>query len=120
MNQHRLIMCSSVIKDDYENYNSYAEDRAHLYQLMYQLTRITRDKGALSKDDRIDALAMAVANWVDIMDQDVTKLEQDHQAALLQQELEKFIASATGQKPYTEGIDEFFGNASMAGMEVGL
>jgi hypothetical protein len=33
------------------------------FQLFHQLTRITRDRGALRHDDRLDALAMAVAYW---------------------------------------------------------
>jgi hypothetical protein len=40
------------------------------YQLFYQLTRISRDRGALVNDDRLDALAMAVQYWVDAMAQD--------------------------------------------------
>jgi hypothetical protein len=35
------------------------------YQLFFQMTRITRDKGALAKDDRIEALAMAVGYWAE-------------------------------------------------------
>jgi hypothetical protein len=75
MNQHRLVVDSSVVREDYENYNEYADEHAHKYQLLYQMTRITRDKGSLSKDDRLDALAMAVAYWVDVMDKDVVPSE---------------------------------------------
>jgi inactivated superfamily I helicase len=39
--------------------------------LMYQLTRLTADRGALTNDDRLDALAMACQYWVDAMAQDV-------------------------------------------------
>ena len=38
---------------------------------MYQLTRLTADRGALTNDDRLDALAMACQYWVDAMAQDV-------------------------------------------------
>ena len=37
---------------------------------MYQMTRLSRDRGALVSYDRIDALAMAVSYWVDAMAQD--------------------------------------------------
>ena len=40
---------------------------------MYQLTRITRDKGALAQDDRLDALAMAVTYFAASMATDVDK-----------------------------------------------
>ena len=36
---------------------------------MYQMTRITAERGALTNDDRLDALAMAVQYWVDAMAQ---------------------------------------------------
>ena len=39
--------------------------------MMYQLTRLTADRGALTNDDRLDALAMACQYWVDAMAQDV-------------------------------------------------
>lgn len=34
---------------------------------MYQMTHITAERGALTNDDRLDALAMAVQYWVDEM-----------------------------------------------------
>ena len=40
---------------------------------MYQMTRVTAERGALSNDDRLDALAMAVAYWVEQMAQDADK-----------------------------------------------
>ena len=41
-----------------------------------QLTRITRDKGALAKDDRLDALAMAVAYWAKALSVETEKVVQ--------------------------------------------
>ena len=43
------------------------------YSLIYQMTRITRERGALVHDDRLDALAMAVAYWTDRMSVDSDK-----------------------------------------------
>jgi hypothetical protein len=37
--------------------------RDHRYRLFYQLTRITKDKGALVNDDRLDAVAIGVHYW---------------------------------------------------------
>lgn len=34
-------------------------------RMFYQMTRITKERGALKHDDRLDALAMAVAYWVE-------------------------------------------------------
>lgn len=58
MNQHRLVIDYDQAKRDYEE--SKEEPRR---QLFYQMTRLTREKGALQFDDRIDVLAMGVAYW---------------------------------------------------------
>jgi hypothetical protein len=52
-NQHRMVVDSKAIRDDFENYNDYAEEQKARYQLFYQMTRITRDRGSLAKDDRL-------------------------------------------------------------------
>ena len=96
LNQHRLIVDATVVKEDHENYNDYSEETAQRYELFYQLTRITKDKGALAKDDRLDALAMAVAYWVEVMDRDTTRAQEEHKEALRQAEIEKFIESFLG------------------------
>ncbi len=108
MNQHRLIMDSKVIADDFENYNEYPGENAVRYQLFYQLTRITRDKGSLSKDDRLDALAIAVGYWSDVMDKDTLRIIEDHREVAMQMELSKFIEGVTGLDPtWTNTLDEF-------------
>jgi hypothetical protein len=63
-NQHRVVFSETVILEDLKT-----DDVK--YQLLYQLTRITKDKGALAHDDRIEALAMAVGYWTEQMDKDV-------------------------------------------------
>jgi hypothetical protein len=50
--------------------NTCPPEQALPYQLIYQLTRLTADRGALTNDDRLDALAMACQYWVDSMAQD--------------------------------------------------
>ena len=61
--QHRLIVNRSVIEDDYKVY-----ERQQNYSLFYQMTRLCRDKNALAHDDRLDAVCMAVAYWLERMD----------------------------------------------------
>lgn len=63
MMRHRLIVNKQVIEDDYKRYE---ENQA--YSLIYQMTRLCRDKNALSHDDRLDALTMAVSYWLEVMD----------------------------------------------------
>ena len=71
MNQHSLVMDKKVIQKDFDSCQHLPPEQALRYQLMYQLTRLTADRGALTNDDRLDALAMACQYWVDAMAQDV-------------------------------------------------
>jgi hypothetical protein len=95
LNQHRMVICSSVVKEDASNYNGYPDETSSRYQLLYQLTRITKDKGSLAKDDRLDALAMAVARWVEVMDKDVLVAEQERREELLDKTIEDFLLAYT-------------------------
>lgn len=90
MNQHRLFVDPDVVVTDYKNYNEHPEERATQYSLFYQLTHITKDKGSLLHDDRLDALAMAVAYWVEVMGKDDTNAMVTHQRALFDKELESY------------------------------
>jgi hypothetical protein len=69
------------------------------YRLFYQLTRITRDKGSLAKDDRVDALALAVHYWTSQMDRDVERARRDHENKLKDQQVRDFIKSYRGHLP---------------------
>ena len=74
MNQHRLIFDRSEVERDYEE--SKEEPRR---QLFYQMTRLTRDKGSLQYDDRLDVLAMGVKYWWEQMAQDEHDAYKDRQ-----------------------------------------
>jgi len=97
LNQHRLVVSSEVIKKDYESTANLSQDEALRYQLFYQLTRITRDKGSLAKDDRLDALAMAVAYWVQVLAVDTNRSVADHRQRLLDADLKRFMEHASGR-----------------------
>lgn len=69
--RHKLIMNRSVIENDYRRYES-----NQAYSLIYQMTRMCRDKNAIAHDDRLDALTMAVAYWLENMDVDSDRLPE--------------------------------------------
>lgn len=93
MSTHRLIVDQRVIQKDFDT----AKDIK--YSLFYQLTRLTRDRGALVHDDRLDALAIAVAYWTESMARDNNKAAHDIQSAALDKELKKFMGNVLGYKP---------------------
>lgn len=94
MNQHRLVLDLSLIENDYKSIQHYPPDKGMKYSLIYQMTRITKDRGALTHDDRLDALASAVAYWVEQMAAQADKIMEDRKQMLMDREIEKFLNNA--------------------------
>ena len=68
-------------------------------RLFFKLARVTREKGALAKDDRLDALAMAVAYWSKALAVETEKVVQANRDKLMQAELERYMKHAIGHRP---------------------
>jgi hypothetical protein len=94
LSQHRLVVDRKVIEDDLK-----VEDPR--YSLFYQLSRITRDRGALVHDDRLDALAGAVAYWQESLRKNQDDTHKEHLDELRRIEINKFIELAGGS-PYED------------------
>lgn len=75
--RHKLIVNQSVIESDYRRYES-----GQTYSLIYQMTRICRDKNAIAHDDRLDAVTMATAYWLSSMDIDGDKKEEGSERSI--------------------------------------
>lgn len=90
MNSHRLIIDKRLIDYDYESTQHRASESSLKYQLFYQMTRITRERGALIHDDRLDCLAGAVRYWVDFMNQDIDKQINKRKDRVIDQEIKRF------------------------------
>ena len=89
MTGHKLVVDPKVIQNDYETSQVYPKDHALKYQLIYQLTRITRDRGAVTHDDRLDALSMAVGYWSQQMAQDASERILERKDDDIRKELQK-------------------------------
>jgi hypothetical protein len=97
MNQHRLIVDPSVIQQDYDSAMSrYAPDVAPQYMLFYQMSRLSKDRGALKHDDRLDALAMAVQYFTESLNVDAKANEERRKQELWDAELEKWRQEVSG------------------------
>jgi len=96
MNRHKLIVDEQIIHDDYNSTKHLPPEKALKYQLFYQMSRLTRDKGSLAHDDRLDVLAMAVQYWVDQMSRDVDDAMMSHKRDRLEQELNTFMNHTIG------------------------
>lgn len=100
LNQHRLIVDPKVIERDYDTSVGYAGEvggeRAEKYSLFYQMSRLTRDRGSLLHDDRLDALSIVIHYWVEALARDVEGAAENHRESLLMQELDRFMEGTTG------------------------
>ena len=94
MNQHRLVIDRKVIEWDYSSTKGLPPELAFKYQLFYQMSRITRDKGSLAHDDRLDCLSMAVAYWTETMAQDAEKRIEQRRDELMEKEMKAWERGA--------------------------
>ena len=67
LNQHRLVFSAKALRDDLRAVEDASMDEEISYHLQHQLTRITKERGSLRHDDRLDSLAIGVAFWVNFM-----------------------------------------------------
>tara|TARA_R110000850_G_scaffold236434_1_gene361227 strand:- start:2325 stop:3692 length:1368 start_codon:yes stop_codon:yes gene_type:complete len=102
MNQHRLIFDQKTIQDDYDSARvSYSPDKAPQYMLFYQLSRLSKERGSLRHDDRLDALAQGVKFFLDYLDVDQEFQKNERKSESTDRMLDKFAS---------EWMDENNGN----------
>ena len=99
MNSHRLIVDETVIEEDLKQV-----EQDQNYSLFYQMTRLTKERGALKHDDRIDVLAMAVHYFVESMARDERKAEQSYHDREFEKELKVFMKHVVD--PFKFGLDK--------------
>jgi len=83
---HRLVVNRSVIEADLK-----VQERDYKHSLIFQYTRMSRDRGALAHEDRVEAVAGACSYWEEYMVKDVEQSEEAHQERMLDQEIAKFL-----------------------------
>ena len=92
LNQHRLIIDPAVIIEDYQSaVERYTPEKATHYMMMYQMTRLSKDRGALRHDDRLEALAMMVQYFTDMLDNDQHNNAEKRKEQALDAMLENFM-----------------------------
>ncbi len=103
LSSHRLIIDRKVIENDYHSTQHLPPEKALKYQLAYQLSRITRDKGSLVHDDRLDVLSMAVGYWAEQMASDRDRLIATAKNQKIRDALDQFMTKSIGRpaKPTT-------------------
>ena len=89
LNQHKLVFDRSMVNKDIQG--SLESPQTLSYGLMYQLTHITRTRGCLRHDDRLDALAIALAAIVETVGIDADDAKREFKEQELQEKLDKFV-----------------------------
>jgi hypothetical protein len=98
MTGHRLVFDEGTLKDD-------AGEADRDYSLLYQLTHITRDRGSLAHDDRVDAVAGAVAHLQRALGLDVDQAAKDQRDEEMDRYVERYVEEVSkGHLGRTRGI----------------
>lgn len=87
---HRLVVHDDVIEQDYRTALTPDGTLDVAYSGFHQLTRLTKERGSLGHDDRLDALAIAVQFFTASMEKDSAVGE----AAMLEDFLDKHLEDA--------------------------
>lgn len=89
---HRLVVNAGVFRNDFHiGYKSVEEAKRRFYRLTYQLTRITKTKGALRHDDRVESLSAGCEHFSDRLQKALDEEEGRSKDEALEAEVEKII-----------------------------
>jgi hypothetical protein len=91
---HRLVVAAEVLRQDWhaaEAYRDVEADKRFHYRLTHQFTRITKRKGCLGHDDRLDALASAVVGWIGSLSRQLEDAARQNKEEYLKVAAEKMI-----------------------------
>jgi hypothetical protein len=94
---HRLTVSRRVLEEDAQ-----VQQETPHYSFVHQFTRISRIRGALQNDDRLEAVAMACAYWTERMARDQDAALKAHKQTLLENELRRFKEHVFG-RPQSSG-----------------
>lgn len=91
---HRLVVAAEVLRRDWtagENYPTVEADKRFHYRFTHQFTRITKVKGCLGHDDRLDVLASGVRGFMGLLGRIVKDAQQQAKDAKMAEEVDKLI-----------------------------
>lgn len=94
LNQHRLVFDKTMVKKDIEE--ALRDSTKLAYSLMYQMTHITRQRGCLKHDDRLDALAIGLGQLVETVGVDESDMINTYKEEQLESTLEKWMDDVDG------------------------
>lgn len=106
LNQHLLVVSPSVIRDDLITHEGEGPEDSQKRSLFHQLTRITKEKGCLKFDDRLDSLAGAVGYWMKQLGVDAAKTAECRRESEVVALAAQFASSAINGGRYGDVQEE--------------
>ena len=100
MGSHRLIISRDVFESDIREAQLRNTTK---YSVIYQMTRMMREKGALAHEDRLETMQMAASFFEDRVRVNANKGVERHKAKLLAKEIKGWHKEVPGQS-HTLGI----------------
>jgi hypothetical protein len=100
----KFVVHEQIITDDWQRCQKFPGDVRQTYSFLFQLARITRDKGALIHDDRLDAVAGSVRHWVEALGVDELKAK----LAAQRDNYNKMMQNPLGEGRPMKGIPGFY------------
>ncbi len=94
LNNHRVVMDKTIIERQFDDLPEGAGERARYYNGFYQMAFLTRDRGALKQDDRIDVLAEAVGYFTEMVARDTEQAAERSSEKARDKSLKQFIEDA--------------------------
>lgn len=73
MSSHRFVVRDEVIRQEHSTARDVDKKPDIKYSFFYQMTRITKDRGSLAHDDRLDSVAIGVEHLKSVMELDSKK-----------------------------------------------
>lgn len=110
MQAHRVVVSRELIGKDYAEAEQQDSDQRWQTSLFYQIAHLTRERGSLGRDDKIDAFAKGVSLFVDRLGVDPQQLAEEAREREFEEYLEKLLGGdgdvgdpEGGQRDYLKG-----------------
>lgn len=125
---HRLVWNLAVIRADFPvAYTSVEDTKRRFYRLTYQLTRITKTKGCLAHDDRVDGYASSVQELLELLKRQTDQARAEDKDARMAEEMQHIMDVRRAQglplldamgnpMQHDQAKDRMFGRRGLGGL----
>lgn len=100
----KFVMHEDVIQEDWDQCQKYPADLRQTYSMLWQLARLTRDRGSLIHDDRLEAVAGSAQHWVEYLSVD----EEKAKAKSRQEAYNKMMSNPLGDGRPMPGYESIY------------